>query len=921
MSNAIQTIANIDFNGLKWITILRNKLCENGDLNEDDIKEAFGHILSDDVYNIKADIPEFSNSSIAKKKSLFKLRDNKNVNGLHNNEEITFSPFFTLLYGQNGTGKTSYYKILKDAFHSNQSIRRNIYSSTNETISAKIDFINSKEFKKQQRKGSINNFPNSISSFVWKPGARLNNSVKFCDKGILQSSLQEKETGWSVDKYKLGYFKKLQRAIDKVESEINNKTRLLKNIITDTTTSILNALLHDSSDSLKQSLSDSKFDLKSLKKVLKEALKKELPDKVEELKTDLDRKIGRGVSDLNDSIELERQTEINSKDIVTFLNERIDVLRSLPEIFKKIEKKIDLEEKRDFSAFKKYELLFPFTEEKELSDTFINLLKNISETALKFGHKKYPENIDKCFYCNQELPEESKELISNLHDIVENEYQKRIDKISHEINAFRKTISQLKTRKYSKTKEFVFRRVNDLYDIDSRKEINLSKCLNDCLGNDYLNKIEKYLDSDSEKEEINKNYHLTLIKFSKVCLENESRRALQRKSELEKELNEIERIRKEAQYKLNKIKDIEYLKRSKDTIKKLIDDIDLLLKYRGRKSEFQGLRTKVTKSKSKFESKEIWSSYKKKFNGYLNEFNIPGSDKIKRNFTNPSGKSHIDTQIKVKKETYPTREILSEGEAKIHALCDFLTELEFDDVETLVFDDPITSLDHRYIKMFSKVLVELSNRYQVIVFTHSMEFYQELVTKSLGNGAVENPKCGICKLDDSHKSGDHCHGFKNSDGMVYKCGNYYQLETGIQPGIVKDEIDFLRMNYEQRLSKIKNKLKKGDISDVSLMLRTTINNFYEHYVLGNIKQVVFKGEDLLNHKDNIRVIEFQDKDYDDLKKLHSDLSGRTAIHETSIQNKTPLDLKGLITIYNELIEIIQKYQSNVGSKIVVQQST
>ena len=73
-------------------------------------------------------------------------------------------------------------------------------------------------------------------------------------------------------------------------------------------------------------------------------------------------------------------------------------------------------------------------------------------------------------------------------------------------------------------------------------------------------------------------------------------------------------------------------------------------------------------------------------------------------------------------------QILSEGERTAVALAYFLSDLGTPK-ETcgVIFDDPVTSLDHRIRKGVTKALVELAVDRQVIVFTHDLSFFSELV--------------------------------------------------------------------------------------------------------------------------------------------------------------------------------------------------
>lgn len=78
-------------------------------------------------------------------------------------------------------------------------------------------------------------------------------------------------------------------------------------------------------------------------------------------------------------------------------------------------------------------------------------------------------------------------------------------------------------------------------------------------------------------------------------------------------------------------------------------------------------------------------------------------------------------------------EILSEGERTCVALAAFLTELATAmHRSALVFDDPVSSLDHRWRKQVAKRLVEEAEHRQVIVFTHDLVFVNDINDLALG---------------------------------------------------------------------------------------------------------------------------------------------------------------------------------------------
>ena len=76
-----------------------------------------------------------------------------------------------------------------------------------------------------------------------------------------------------------------------------------------------------------------------------------------------------------------------------------------------------------------------------------------------------------------------------------------------------------------------------------------------------------------------------------------------------------------------------------------------------------------------------------------------------------------------------TASVLSEGEFRVLALACFLAEVGgINGHDGIVIDDPVSSLDHRHIRQVARRLVEEATaRPQVIMFTHSLPFYHEVI--------------------------------------------------------------------------------------------------------------------------------------------------------------------------------------------------
>lgn len=75
--------------------------------------------------------------------------------------------------------------------------------------------------------------------------------------------------------------------------------------------------------------------------------------------------------------------------------------------------------------------------------------------------------------------------------------------------------------------------------------------------------------------------------------------------------------------------------------------------------------------------------------------------------------------------------VLSEGEQRVHALALFFAELECCPQSVLVFDDPISSFDYNYIANFCARLRDFAVKHperQILVLTHNWEFFVQFQT-------------------------------------------------------------------------------------------------------------------------------------------------------------------------------------------------
>ncbi len=98
-------------------------------------------------------------------------------------------------------------------------------------------------------------------------------------------------------------------------------------------------------------------------------------------------------------------------------------------------------------------------------------------------------------------------------------------------------------------------------------------------------------------------------------------------------------------------------------------------------------------------------------------------------------------------------QVLSEGEKRLVALCDFMTEVVLDEENAgIILDDPVTSLDNEWKEAVAGWLVTQASRRQVVVFTHDLAFLYHLTSRASENG-IDMPCHWVKRGDEDEKPG------------------------------------------------------------------------------------------------------------------------------------------------------------------------
>ena len=178
-------------------------------------------------------------------------------------------------------------------------------------------------------------------------------------------------------------------------------------------------------------------------------------------------------------------------------------------------------------------------------------------------------------------------------------------------------------------------------------------------------------------------------------------------------------------------------------------------KWANQAAKIGGTTAHITKKHNELFDKLVTKRYVELFEGILTELGRPLRVKVKTT----GRKGAIVKQVvfesgeKATKASVSPDKVLSEGEKRVVALADFLTEMSLDTRSSgIVLDDPVTSLDLEWRRSVAKILAGEAKRRQVIVFTHDLPFLYFLKDRCAGD-QVEIATHWIKRGDDDQKPG------------------------------------------------------------------------------------------------------------------------------------------------------------------------
>lgn len=670
-----------------WAKLLIQKIVSTeSNLQTDEREEVFKYFLQ--TSGLETGLPSVSitkptYSPQSKQVELVSLSEVTGVNKLAKDQVIDFSPNITVIYGENGTGKTGYGRILKAlgfSYDRNNKIYSNIFGES-EPQKAKIkykvndidDIFNWEGDNRNDDLESVSVFNNNCVQIsldgsrhliVSPIGFHLFNLVS-SELGKLNNLLGAKKREFPVE-------------INWIEN-LNDGTpqqQFISNLSKDSSEEKLNELSNFGEEQEK-ALKEKGTQLSTLSKGLLQNEVRALKSQIGELKTIIG-KIDKAKIAFN----------------ANTWKKLIDTNKAISELEKNTKKGIT-----EIAASKGIEF-YETNEFKDFLSAAESYIKKINKT-------EYPQEDDICIYCRQPLEKEAMELLANYRRLLNDKTEENIAKLKRTKQSLIEQVTEIDTALKLSFASFGLD--------DQEKPVQPTEFVSYSKNASTFKK--SFIKDEVAEDSV---FELKYEGFRKFVAD--------KKEQLEKQLSaktelfeNIETKEKELKKIIAELKDRKLLSSKKETIKKVIDNKKTIsiLDKQANAFNTNSISRKTSQAREELISQDFDDIFHKELKA-LRKSGLP----IDLSFGTDRGTTKLSHRI----SNHQLLEILSEGEQKAIALAEFLTELQLDNIKApVIFDDPVNSLDHKIIDSFAKRVIRLSEQRQVVIFTHSVLLFNSLL--------------------------------------------------------------------------------------------------------------------------------------------------------------------------------------------------
>jgi energy-coupling factor transporter ATP-binding protein EcfA2 len=343
-----------------------------------------------------------------------------------------------------------------------------------------------------------------------------------------------------------------------------------------------------------------------------------------------------------------------------------------------------------------------------LSQEWQRFIEAGEEYIKKHSATTYPEASDSCAYCQQPLTVKALELVKKYRDFTNNEIKNVLDAAEQQLREYVAPMVEVKLDELDHQLRAETNGGPDILSpvvaiIERLKIVNLALASRSAID---------WPDKDSS------------LAAALAVVSKEETRLNDVVTGLQASVDERQAALKTKQFELIELQGKKTTNSLLPQIEKRVSDA----KWVGRATIVKNNVTSVLRSlteAAKEASEELLNKdFSKRFEDECKALRAPN---VTLNF--PGRQGQVTRRKLV--ASYKPSEVLSEGEQKALALADFVAEVTSVPASSpVVFDDPITSMDYRRIHEVCDRIVALAAGHQIIVFTHNIWFAAELLSKA-----------------------------------------------------------------------------------------------------------------------------------------------------------------------------------------------
>lgn len=682
-----------------WERAALEKILTHREIPESDVEQLVSYFLQDaGLEPIPTDRPGLTKEhrvprpAIRAPSTLERIFNLRNVNALPSQQEIRFGSQLTLVYGTNGAGKSGYARSLASAG----------FARGERDVLPNMDIPGAQGSPQADIEISCGGVKETITWTKGAPCPRIHGLYVF-DGNSLSAHLNQ-SNAINFSPFGLSYLTQLAQITDNVRSKIRQLISEREQPHT------LQPFFQGESEvSKKISALSAETDLGVLESLAllndtDKAAVAELDKRVAQLKLqDIPKQIQKCRQEMGDLRNL--NLFIDGASTALGESSATDVIR-LVEEFQARREDLAASGANQFRSDKFAQI--GTTEWR----TFIAAAKALADAESK-GREGYPTSADQCLLCRQPLTEEAASLIQNLWAFLKSDSQARLDRARAACEAKIRDLEQINVGYFSKDSNVRRLLQNEAPTLISAIEPQMQG---------FSVRKQELIDSlrKGEKSQIAPQIEVDLTDLKRLINIREQDIASLNKSDVGRELREAEAALTHLRHRL-------MLQTQMPKVREYVDH----RKWAVKAGSSLGSTRSITTEYNELFKELVTDSYTGKFTSLLNRFRAG----IKVTIEARGSKGETVRQIVLRKPAsayaFTVERVLSDGEKKAAALADFLTEVSLDNASgTIVFDDPVTSLDNEWKKVFADCLAEEARTRQVIVFTHDLSFLYHIKSEA-----------------------------------------------------------------------------------------------------------------------------------------------------------------------------------------------